>query len=80
MKFIVNSFKTLIEIIKLLWDVISGIFETLTLAFSYLLKVVNLSLAVISTLPDWLKAFATITLAISIIYFIIGRNAGKSGD
>lgn len=57
-----------------------SIFSSLALAFTYLLKTVNLAFTVIATLPDWLKAFATITLAISIVYFIIGRNAGKSGD
>lgn len=80
MKYIVNAFKTLIDIIKLLFDIVMGIFDTLALAFNYLLKVVNLAFAVVDTLPDWLKAFAIITLAISIVYFIIGRNAGKNGE
>lgn len=80
MKYIVNAFKTLIDIIKLLFDVIMGIFNTIAMVFKYLITIVQLAFNVIATLPDWLKAFAVITIAITIAYFIIGRNAGKNGD
>lgn len=80
MKYIVNCFKTLIDIISLLFDIIMGFFSSLALAFNYLLKTINLAFSIIDTLPDWLKAFAIITISISIVFFIIGRTAGKNGD
>lgn len=80
MKFIVNTFKTLIDIIKLLFDVIMGIFSTIAMVFKYLITIVQLVFNVIATFPDWLKAFAIVTMAICVSYFIIGRDSGKNGD
>ena len=55
-----------------------SIFETLGMVFRYLITIVNLAFTTITTLPSWLQAFAIITVAISIAYFLIGREAGKN--
>lgn len=78
MKGIINAFSTLINIIKMLFDIIMSIFETLGMVFRYLITIVNLAFTTIITLPSWLQAFAIITVAISIAYFLIGREAGKN--
>lgn len=78
MKGVINGIKTLIDIFKMLFDIIMDFFSTIGMVFKYLISIVNLAFNVIATFPPWLKAFATITISISIAYFIIGRNTGKS--
>ncbi len=78
MKGIINAFSTLINIIKMLFDIIMDFFSTIGMVFKYLITIVNMAFNVIATFPPWIKAFAVITLSISIAYFVIGRNAGKS--
>lgn len=78
MKGIINSFKWIITFFKTIFSIISTIFETIVTAFNYLIKIVQLVVTTAATLPTWLTSFAMITLAISIVYFIIGRNTGKS--
>ena len=78
MKGIINGITTLINTIKMLFGILMDIFETIGMVFQYLITIVNNALVVIDTFPSWLKAFALITLSISIAYFIIGRQTGKS--
>lgn len=75
---IINAFSTLINTIKMVFDIIMSVFSTLVMVFQYLLEIINLVFVTLATLPDWIKAFAVITVSISIAYFLIGRNAGKS--
>lgn len=78
MKGIINAFSTLINIIKMFFDIIMDTFATIGMVFKYLITIVGLAFNVIATFPSWLKAFALVTISISIAYFIIGRNVGKS--
>lgn len=78
MKAVVNGFKWIINFFKTIFGIISTIFETITTAFRYLVTIVQLAIGTVATLPTWLKAFALITISISIVYFIIGRETGKS--
>lgn len=78
MKAVINGFKWIITFFKTIFSIISTIFETIATAFTYLITIIQLVIGTIATLPNWLKAFALITLSISIVYFIIGRQTGKS--
>lgn len=75
---VVNAIKNLIEFIQMLFSFIANIFRSMILAFSMLLQMIPKVMTLIATLPDWLIAFATITIGVTIAYFIMGRNAGKS--
>lgn len=78
MSAIINGFSTIINIFKMVFDIIMSIFSTLGMVMRYLFIIVELVFTTILTLPSWLQAFAVITVSISIAYFLIGRNAGKS--
>ena len=80
MKGIIDSFSTIINIFKMIFTIIMNTFSVLASVFNYLIQIVNIAFNTLLTLPDWLKGFAIITISISIAYFLIGRNAGKSGD
>lgn len=75
---VVNAIKNLIEFIQTILTFIANIFRSLILAFSMLLQMIPKVMTLIATLPDWLIAFATITIGVTIAYFIIGRATGKS--
>jgi len=64
--------------IKMLFDIVMSFFETIGMVFRYLLTIVNIVFETILTFPPWINAFAIITISISIAYFLIGRNGGKS--
>lgn len=78
MKGIINTLTNFIDIIKMIFNIIMSIFKTLGMVFKYLLTIVELAFESIVLLPDWLKAFAVVTISISIAYFLIGRSGGKS--
>lgn len=58
---------------------IMSFFEMLSMALRYIAHIVNISITTITTLPNWIKIFALITILISVIYFVLGRESGKSG-
>lgn len=77
MKAVVSGFKFLIDTIKMIFDFITSILETIVMVFRYLITIVDIAFDTIFTFPSWIQAFAIITLCISIAYFIINRRAGK---
>lgn len=78
MKGIIAGFTAIINLFKMVFGMIMSFFKTIAMVFVYLITIVDIAFDVILTLPEWLKAFAIITISISIAYFLIGRNAGKS--
>lgn len=78
MKGLISGITTIIKTIKLLFSIIMNIFDTLALVIRYLITIVQMAITFIGTLPTWLSSFAIITIAISLGYFLIGRNIGKS--
>ena len=78
MKGIIAGIKTLIDVIKMFFSIIMSIFKTLGMVLRYLLTIVELAFDSILLLPEWLKAFAVVTISVSIAYFLIGRSGGKS--
>lgn len=78
MRGIIDTLSNFIDIIKMIFNIIMSIFKTLGMVLRYLLTIVELAFDSILLLPDWLKAFAIVTISISIAYFLIGRSGGKS--
>lgn len=78
MKAIISGFTWIIDFFKMIFNFISSTLTTIGLVFRYLITIVGLAFDTVLTLPEWLQAFCIITLAISIAYFLIGRNPGKS--
>ena len=78
MKAIISGFTFIIDTIKMIFGFVGSMLKTIVMVFEYLLTIVNLAFNVVTTLPDWLRAFCVITISISIAYFLIGRNAGRS--
>lgn len=67
-----NFFDTIIDFLSSLVGGFINLFKTLPLVKSF-------ASSAISSLPSFLLAFATITILISIVYLIVGRQTG-GGD
>lgn len=74
----IKALKEILNFIRTLFSIVMNIFKTIGQTFNYLLSIGQTILAVLATFPSWLQAFGMITLTISIAYFMIGREAGKS--
>lgn len=75
---IINGFNVLIDSIKMLFGFIGSMLEGIVLVFRYLMTIATLAVDALVFIPSWLQAFCIITISISIGYFLIGRNTGKS--
>lgn len=75
---VVDAIKNLIEFFQMLFQFIANIFKSMILAFNMLLQLIPKVMTLIATLPPWLISFALITIGVTIAYFIMGREAGKS--
>lgn len=77
-KAIVSGIKWMIDFFKQLWSFVQNIVNGITTAFQILIKIITMTITTITTLPSWIQGFLMITITITIAYFIIGRNTGKS--
>ena len=80
MKAIVSGIKWIITFFKQLWNFIGTLLKGIAVAFQILGRIITMTLDTIVTLPSWIQGFLIITITITIIYFIVGRNAGKSDE
>ena len=78
MESITDAIENLIEFIELLWDFIGNIISGITVAFDILGRIVTLAIEFILTTPSYIQAFMLVTITISVVYFVIGRETGKS--
>lgn len=74
----IKALKDILNFIRTLFSIVMNIFKTIGNAFTYLISIGQTVISVLATFPAWLQAFGMITLTISIAYFMIGREAGKS--
>lgn len=68
-----------------LWDIINSIIRFITSVIDGIINIFRILPSIISVatnslgyLPSMLAAFAAITIAVSVIYLIVGRNTGDS--
>lgn len=66
------------NIITTLWDFVTSFFDNMALLVKYIGSAVTLAYSAIATMPSWLQVFGFITIAVSVIYLILGRTGGKS--
>ena len=54
-----------------------SLIDNLILLVKYLGIAVKMCYDCIAMLPEWLQAFAFLTITISVLYMILGRQGGK---
>ncbi len=80
MSFITDAIDWLVNLISTIWDFFQGLLENFLMFFKYLASVSNLSKELIFSMPSWLQTFGIITLTVSILYLILGRQTGGSKE
>ena len=74
---IISAVKGLFEIVQLVFSLVTGFLSNLLKLFYYLTKALANALIFVGTLPQWLQIFGTITISISVMYIILGREGGS---
>lgn len=59
-----------------IWDFITDIFERMFLQIKYLALAAELAFNLVASMPSWLQTFGAITITVSIVYIILGRQTG----
>lgn len=77
MEAILEGIQWLIDSLTQFWNLLMSFLESIILSFRYIALVRDIALNAISTLPSWLLSFATITLIISVVYLVVGRESGR---
>lgn len=78
MEWLVEAFDFIISTITSVWEFFTGLLENIGVMLEYVGIVAELCYSTIASLPSWLQAFGTITILISTLYMILGREGGKS--
>lgn len=78
MEWLTDFVDFIINTITSVWDFFTGLLENIGVMLEYLGVVAELCYSTIDSLPTWLQAFGTVTILISILYMILGRQGGKS--
>ena len=76
MQWLIDFFEWFGDIISMCVDFVVGLFENFILLFQYIGLVADICYEFIATMPPWLQAFGTITIVVSVIYIILGRQTG----
>lgn len=76
MEFITNFIDWIKNIIDSVVDFFTGFIENLVLLFKYIGIAANMAYDLIAGLPDWLQVFGTVTIVVSVIFMILGRETG----
>lgn len=75
-KAIASGFNDLINFIGTIFKVLGNLLQQIVYLIKYVLQAISISTSFIATLPSWLSVFASVTVAISVLYIIMGRKGG----
>lgn len=78
MQGILDGIDFIIATIKSVWEFFTGLVENLILLVKYIGKALSLATQCVAEMPTWLQVFALVTISVSILYLILGREGGKS--
>lgn len=78
MKFIVDGFSWFVNLLKEVWHFFQSFIDNTLLLFKYIGKISSMAYTFIDSLPSVIKVFGLLTISVSVIYIIVGRNVGSS--
>ena len=78
MQMIKNGLEFIVKFFKTLGNLIQNFFEMNMKMTTIGIAVMQKTTQAILNMPSWLQYFAVLTLSVSLLYIIIGRNVGKS--
>lgn len=78
MQFITDFIDWIKNLIDTVVEFFTGFIENLVLLFKYIGIASKMAYELIAGLPDWLQVFGTVTIVVSVIFMILGRQTGGS--
>lgn len=76
MEFLNNFIDGLTGIIETVYGFFSGFIDNSIMLFKYIGIASTTAYNLVASLPTWLQAFGTVTVLISVIFMILGRETG----
>lgn len=76
MEFITKFIDGLTGIIEAVWGFFSGLIDNFIMLFEYIGIASTTAYNLVASLPTWLQAFGTVTVLVSVIFMILGRETG----
>lgn len=76
MSYIIDGIDFLVSTLTSIWNFFQGIIENFILFFKYLSVVFGLCISLILNMPSWFQVFGFITITVSVLYLILGRQTG----
>ena len=78
MKWLVDAISWIVNLFKTIWSFFLGLIDNLIMLVGYIGDALRLAYNMVDSLPDWLKVFALLTLSVTVLYLVLGRNTGGS--
>lgn len=77
---ILNALDFIINTITSVWEFFTGIVEHTILLVRYVSAATAMAFQCVFSMPSWLQVFGLVTVTISVLYVILGRQGGNSND
>lgn len=78
MKGIISIFENLINIIKTIFSIVTNFFKSLGMLIQIVSSVIANIISLTADLPTYIVAFVMATIAVSVLFIVLGREGGKS--
>lgn len=76
MQFLIDFADFIINTVTTVWDFFMSIINNLILMIKYLGIALGIGTSAIASMPTWIQAFGTLTITVSVIYILLGRQTG----
>lgn len=76
MEFITKFIDGFTGIIEAVWGFFSGLIDNFIMLYEYIVIASTTAYNLVASLPTWLQAFGTVTVLVSVIFMILGRETG----
>lgn len=78
MKWLIDAISWIVNLFKTIWSFFLGLIDNLIMLVGYIGDALRLAYNMVDSLPAWLKVFAFLTLSVTVLYLVLGRNTGGS--
>lgn len=78
MKGIISIFENLINIIKTIFSIVTNFFKSIGVLLQIVTSVIANIVSLTADLPPYITAFVMATIAVSVLFIVLGRQGGKS--
>lgn len=76
MQFLIDFVDWIVNLCTTVYEFFTDFVENLLMLFEYLGLTAAMCYNLIAGLPAWIQAFGTLTILVSVLYMILGRETG----